>query len=325
MKKYILLLSLLLVGQGVLIGLGLTSRDTADFSRASLLNFDSASVDEIIIHGTDNARVHLKKMQGSWHIQDTFSVAASQEAVQTLLSKLQKMQTSWPVATTPEAAKRFKVAADKFERYIILKSNSQPVAQLYIGTSPSFRQVHVRLPDSNEIMTADFAVYDAGDKNKDWLDTHLLKLDREKIKSITIGSLAITRDNNTFAPADLTEDEQVNTKKMNELVNLICDLQIDDVAGNEEKPEFTLDDPLLTCTITLENGESINWIFGNKESKDNHVLKTSNHDLLFKVQHWRITQLLEATRDKLVTRGTAQTPQNPPDEPVETEPKLPTQ
>ncbi len=307
MKKWNILLIILLAVQAGLITTSWTARRNLDAFTPDqpLLDFALPAVDTIEIQGPDQARVVLRKKDGTWLLPDYFQAPAEQKNVENLLDKLQAMKKTWPVATTPEAARRFKVATDSFERRILLKEGDKTLAELFVGTSPSFRKVHVRLPDSSEIMNQEFAVYEAPVKPEQWLDKRLTALERENIESLTLNGVQLVRRDTKFTLKDLAEGETVNSKAIDRLVDQLTNLQVEGVAGREDKPGYGLDKPALVCTIGLKSGAKKIWKFGRVKEKDQEkwFLKTSDQDLIFTVASWRVKPLLKAGREQLITKA----------------------
>src|SRR5579871_4536914 len=160
-----------LLGWGLALQLALAlalffsgSRNEAYKAKEPLLAFDAASVDAIDIDETNGSSVTLVKTGGQWTVPDFAGFPADAGRVTTLLDKLGGLKKGWPVATTADAARRFKVTDDFHERRIVLKSNGKEVAQLLVGTSPSFRQTYARTASDSKVYSIAFATYDAGDR-----------------------------------------------------------------------------------------------------------------------------------------------------------------
>ena len=315
MKKILSLLVILLVLQIGLIVLTNSSRQQlgAYVANEPLLNFQPAEIDTIDITGPDGQAVVLKKAGGTWRIADGFDAPADASAVDDLLHTLAGLKKGLPVATTKDAAVRFKVAADAFERDIVLKKGTEKKAELLVGTSPMFRKVHVRLPGSDDIISVTFAANDAGVQPTDWLDRAMLTFDAGKITDLTIGPLHLQRKGKTLVPDDLAPGETVKAEAVTRLVNSLAGMRVEAVLGNSDKPEYGLDKPELTCSFVLASDKKQTWRFGKPEKEQYHVLKSSNSDLFFKVADSQVQPLLNADRNALIqtaaTTGSTDNPQ----------------
>jgi hypothetical protein len=303
MKKWNILLSILLLFQAGLVILSATI--TTDIKAITidqpLLNFRTEHIDTVLIQGPDSKQVRLARSDGSWRLPEYYSAPADQDQVKQLLEKLHALKRDWPVATTKGAEKRFKVAPDAFERHILLRNGEHLEAELYVGTSPSFRKVHVRLPDSSEIMAVSFAAFDAETNAEKWLDKQLLKINASEIKELHIGELTLVKKDEGMVPITENPDTPVDRKKVEQLVNRIADMQISSIAGTEVRSAYGLDTPALTCTITLNNGKTTTWKFGKKKDEESYVLQASNQDFLFNIPAWKIKPLLKVKPEDLLS------------------------
>ncbi len=307
MKKTIILLTVILVAQvGLTVALNMNRQQLAPFEpTANLLPFDRAAVDTITITGGKGEKVRLVKEKGKWILPDYYRFPADQDAVNKMLDTLAGMKEGWPVATTSGAAERFKVARTDFERHIVLAVGSRPVADLYVGTSPGFRKVHVRVAGSPDILAVKFSAYDAGTGPDDWLDRRYLALDREKIRSIALPGFTLVRKENRFVLADLADDEQMKKEAVDSLVSRVAGLTIEAVLGDRDKPEYLQKEPKLTLTVELPDKKRV-CTFSKPGKEDWYVLKTSDSDLYFKVAAWQLTPLLDAKRSLLVEKKKAE-------------------
>jgi len=146
MKKWIFILSGLLAVQFTLTAaVNLTSEDYEAFqAEEKVLSFDEKEVDSLRIEdGTDS--VLLKKQEGKWLLPESDDFPANQSSIERLLGNLATLKKGWPVTKTRSAVRRFKVDEKQFERKLVLLSGDEAQATLYVGTSPGFRKVYVRM------------------------------------------------------------------------------------------------------------------------------------------------------------------------------------
>lgn len=66
------------------------------------------------------------------------------------------------------------MAAGKYQRHQQLLQDEQLVADLYVGTSPGFRKVHIRKVDDDAIYAVGLNSYEMPVKVSDWLHKTLL-------------------------------------------------------------------------------------------------------------------------------------------------------
>ena len=160
MNRLIQVLSGVLFIQLVLAAiLTFSGRDTGAFaSKEPLLDLTLAKVDKITIVEEGKPALVLNKKGENWLIPGYFGFPVDQEKLGKVTDKLFGITKSWPVATTGAAWKRFKVSGDKFERKIVFSKADFVLNTLYIGSSPSYRKVHARLKDQDEVYSIEFSI-----------------------------------------------------------------------------------------------------------------------------------------------------------------------
>ncbi len=137
-------------------------------AKEPLLSFDSAKVDRIEIAENSASSAVLVKEDGKWVIPSSAGFPADDAKVSGLLAKLAGLKKGWPVASSAEAAKRFKVTADAYERRIVLKSGGSELGEILLGSSPNFKAVNARAGSDSHVYSIAFATYEAGVRAEDW-------------------------------------------------------------------------------------------------------------------------------------------------------------
>ena len=138
-----------------------------------LVTYEIELADRILISSMDEDPIELRLEDGQWFLQG--GLVADTSRLETLLEALGSDRWSWPVASTSEAARRFEVTEDAFQRQVELFAEEEELATLYLGTSPSFRLIHAREADSDSIYAIELASYDLPMRQDDWLDKSLLR------------------------------------------------------------------------------------------------------------------------------------------------------
>ncbi len=304
MKKWTIFLAILLLVQvGAAIGLNMNRQQLAPFTpEESLLNVDTHGVDRIVIQGSGDARVVLEKKDSSWLLPDYYGAAADRKNVQAFLDKLAGLKKGLPVATTKEAADRFRVSEETFERHITLFSGANQVGELFVGTSPGFRKVHVRLPGSSEVLAVRFASYEAGVRPEDWLDKKILALDSKRIQRMELPAVTLVRKGDTMTVDGLAEEEESIQAEVDKVVDRVATLEVRAILGRENKPEYRQDSPVLTIEVQTDEEKKRTYVFSEPEKEGYLVLKVSDNDLYFKVESWQVNPLKDLKREKLVRR-----------------------
>lgn len=142
----------------------------------STVDIDPTQVNSLDIRDDRDRKAQLARVGERWLLPALHDLPADPEKVTTLLDGLLSTNDSWPVAHSSAARQRFQVADYLFQRHITLSAEDQPLASLYLGTSPGFRKVHARHAGSDAIRAIPFNVYDAPADDNDWVDPRLLQV-----------------------------------------------------------------------------------------------------------------------------------------------------
>jgi len=303
MKKTVSLLVVVLLVQLGLVGYFRTHSRPASTVNADepLFHFSTGEVTGITIIGPDKAKVTLEKSGSSWKLPDYFNARADQNQVNALLDKLARLKKTWPVATTPDAAPRFKVDTKKFERHIIINKGTAPVAELYVGTSPSYRKVHVRLPSGHDIMAVSFSTSVAPVKPEQWLDKDILALNGDEITGLGIRDIHLQHKGKEWMLVEEGGQQQpVAADKVQPLLHALTSLRVEGILGTREVPAYGLEKPVVRCRVERQGKEPVIYRFGSLKDKDYYAVKRSDDPFIFKVEKWQITPLTKLTRKQLL-------------------------
>lgn len=306
MKTWISVLSGLLVVQLVAaVAVNLGGDDYGTFEpRETLLALGDARVDSLRIADGTNAVV-LALRDGKWVLPELANFPADQGAVERLLDRLAGLEKGWPVATTAGASRRFRVAGDDFERKLTLSSGEATVAELYVGTSPGFRKVHVRPADEEAVFAVSFDTWEAGAGADDWVDKSILALDESRITRVELGGVVLERHGDDLVVAGLAEDQETNTEAARAVLGGLAGLRIDSVLGKEDKPGYRREAPDLEVSVSFEDGKELVYGFSKREDEDDYVLERSDLDHYFRIPEYSVKPLQETSRENLVRSGNA--------------------
>jgi len=286
-----------------------------------LLPLNTAEINELLLEDGAGQHVVLKKEKDRWLLPESGSFPADTVRVQELIERLAGMQRGWPEATTAEAANRFKVASDRFERKLILRKDGNTVGTVYFGTSPGLRKVYLRVDNDPDIQTLALPQHELEVNVDNWIDTAILHLKPEQLTRVELPGLQLERTQDGMQLADLKSDEEVVKERRDALVKRLTRLTVTAILGPERKPEYGLDDPALRYTVQLDGGVTIDYLFGQPPKavqgegsqepqalpEQSYVLKVSNQEQLFRVDGWQVEEIKNATRAALV-RAKAQKP-----------------
>jgi len=322
MKKSIRLLAVALAAQLLLaLGLSFTGPDlSAHAASTPLLSVAKDKLDHLTIEAPDKAQVILAKVNGTWTLPGLDNFPADSAKIGQLVDRLNGLKLGSPVATTTGAQERFKVSDAAFERRITLVGGGKTLATLYLGTSPSMRQVHARRADQKDVYAVDFATYDVPVKENDWEDKAILRFPKADIASIEVGALHLQHaaDNPARAgnggksaakqnvngkeakpdwqASGLAAGERLRTESADKLAGLLVDLSIDQVLGEKEKPRDGHAQPVLALAVVRKGGQRIEYRFWKTTNGQAYVLKASSRPEYFRLATYSVDPLVEAAK-----------------------------
>lgn len=222
-----ILLSILAVQVVLAAGIFYSSNSVSgDVESRPLLETSLEAIDKISIEDSEGLKTVLTKRDGKWILSEYHELPANSISVENMLSRLKNTSNSWPVTTTSSSQKRFKVADDGFNKKIVLARDESTTETLYLGTSPGFRQLHVRRLGEEEVYAVKLNSHDFPVKTTDLLDKTILQPEGE-IKMIKGPDFSFTRQENIWQPENM--EGEADSDKMNELTTTLARLKVQGV------------------------------------------------------------------------------------------------
>jgi len=330
-QRLIPLLTLLLLAQ-LAAGLWLWSADRVTLpARGALLSFDHDAVDTVEIRDGDGHDLRLVKTAAGWQLPGDADFPAAGFLVNGLLDRLATLHPGLAVATSDDAAGRFHVADDKYERRIRLLAGDKVLAELYLGDAAGPRRSYARVAGDSTVYPLAFSGFDARAEADAWTDKAYLHRDTDALQSVQLGDLRLVRDGKAWRLADLAADEHMDAKAADQLVQRLARLNFMGVHGRADKvPGGKM---LLTATLTLAGDKAagdadgkpvaggsdagradaaprtVEYRFYDPGKDGDPLLWVSDRDHVVRVASFDFKPLAEMTRDKLL-----QTPQARADE-----------
>ena len=280
-------------------------------SRGSqLLSFKTSDIDTLQIQDS-KSEVQLKKEENKWILADGFP--ADVDKINGLLKKLSGLQYNLPVATSPKALARFKVAKDNFERHLQLMSNNKVMAELYLGTGAGARQSHVRSGQQESVYSVAMGSYDLPVTPEGWQDKKILQFKVADVTDMELEDLKLRRKPDAgkkkgtplWVDNSLPSGSAVNQQVANEGLSKLASLRFTRILGREEKPEYGLSEPLLTVNLIFKDGSRL-YTFSKIKDSEDICLKVSDRDEYFQLASYLAKPILEKiTKKSLVTSDPA--------------------
>lgn len=298
-----LLLGLLaLLGAQILVAIGLSLGGrgalSPDALESSLLAFDPRSVTAIRVESGGEGPVRLGKTDQGWVIVDLADFPADGTKVEQLIERLAGLKRPLPIATSPEAQRRHRVADEGFERRITLETGDKPVATLILGDSPGFRRTFARPAGESVVYDLDLPLFEVPDRPDDWLVRDGLRIGPETIERVSSADWTLVKAGDTWRldGSDQVPDEQA----VKGLLGRLANLGYRGVLGGEDKPEFNQTSPNLEITLGLTGGIERNYRISQAKDSQDLVLKVSDRPWYYKLSDFDLEGLKDLSRDKLL-------------------------
>jgi len=292
-----------ILGAQLVLALALTfgGSDHASFkAKEPLLAFDASAVDRIDIDESGAGSVTLTKRDGSWVVPSMTDFPADGMRVMAFLATLADLKKGWAAATSTEAARRFKVADEAHERRIVLRKGEKTIAELVLGTSPSFRQVHARAGADPNIYNVAFATYDVGTRGEDWMNRDAFGVPDDKIASISIGDLRLDRKDGKYVIAGLAAGETQKDSEVWRLAGASAHPVFDAVQGKGADALAKVGDPDIQVSIKTTDGSTVILKYKKEAAGGAYLFTSSMSDYLFRVGETAIQPLVKAKQETLV-------------------------
>ncbi|GAB6193094.1 DUF4340 domain-containing protein [Desulfocastanea catecholica] len=301
MKKMItaaMLLLLLQIGLSLFFHVGRKGVDTGG-PDSLFISFAPDAVHSIEITDGEGKNVLLTKEKDKWIVPAHFSAPVDNDKVQELLDKLAGMKQGLVVATSVEAAKRFKVAPESFENHVLLRGVDQALADFYVGTSPAFRQVYARRAESNAIVTTPLSGFELESGVDKWLDTSLAMQRDDDLVGLIFDTFTLKKEADGWQLEGRQGEEQINRLEVDALVAKARGLIVQDVLDPKEVSGLFAGKPLFHFTAVRKDDKQVEYLFAQGPG-DFYVLKLSDRDLYLKVHTLPVEALRKVTREKLL-------------------------
>lgn len=117
----------------------------------------------------------------------------------------------------------------------------------------------------------------------------------EKADGADAGAGAAADDGGWVAEG-LAADERLAGAAVDKLLDQLADLRFVEVRGREAKPEYGLDEPVLTLTLTRATGEPVTYRLGKAQDADDYTLQTSSRPELFLLGSGTAKSLVDAAK-----------------------------
>jgi hypothetical protein len=283
-----------------------------------LPGLEPAKVEKLTIYGPSEdgegqEQVTLARAGDGWVIPGADDFPAKGEEVDNLLSTLAELRSRNEVLTGSTYHEKLKVAADAYRRRIELVMGGETTT-LFMGTSPSFKSLHVRREGADSVYQVDgVSESDAGARAWSWVDRTYVKYPKDEVWSVTVknehGTLQLDRDPTSDTWAALGVEGDLDTTAVEGLVNDARDIGLEAPVGKTEEDAYALGE---AATVTLVTGsstvagappketETVTIRVGDEvEGKKRRYVKASTSEYVVEAAAFEVKKLVETKRADL--------------------------
>lgn len=312
MKRYQQILGAVLVLQIALVAVVFWPRTTAsgDEGGVMLEGVETTDVVALTIKDMDGKEIELRKSGDTWVLPNSGDYPVQADKVTGLLDKLVAITTGRLVTRTADSHKRLQVAADDFMRRIEIETLDGERRVIYLGSSPSYGAIHVRAEGENEtFLTNEVSSWEANTAESSWIDTGYVSVDSETLVAVTLqnpnGQWSFEKDaEGNWTMVDLPAGETLNTNNVTSVVNQASRINMVRPLGQEEDPDYGLDQPTGVVTLRTTEG-TITVEIGAQSAEDNsYVVKSSDSPYYVRVSEYGVKSLLDKTAGDFVVAPT---------------------
>ncbi|MFW2373417.1 MAG: DUF4340 domain-containing protein [Gammaproteobacteria bacterium] len=270
-----------------------------DDIQSSLLAANKDEIDKIIIARNDHKQILLRRVNGQWQLPDYYQLSASQARVNDMLDKLQTTKSGWPVATTQSSHQRFEVSDNNFQKKIILANGDNERQTIYLGSSPGFRQLHIRKKGDDEVYAVKLNSFEFQTESSDWLDKNLLQ-PKQDIVSLKGPDFSFDKQDSHWQLVN--GDGEIIEESLNKLTDTLARLTVQEAA---EKPSGKIDYELSVTTV------SDKLIYQFFKANNQHFITRNDYEQAFKMNASDYENITSQTAKQLVKQTTASEKQPP--------------
>lgn len=250
-----ILMGLLALQVVALLGMSLTGGDSLSVDRVELVSLDPDKVTRLKIEGSGEDAVTLERSGTDWVVASADAFPAKSSDVEAAVKKLARIESRNQVLSSSRYHEKLEVSPDSFQRKITLTHDGKDTV-LYMGTSPSFKNTHVRVEGDDAVyLVNDLGTSDAGARAWNWVDRTYLEIPEDQVWSVAVendkGSLRLDRDPASDTWAALGVNQALDAAKVKKLVKAARQVNLEAPISTSSKPEFGLEDPAATVTLTV--------------------------------------------------------------------------
>lgn len=261
-----------------------------------LLGIKTTDIDRVVIQDANN-KVTLQKNSSEWQLPEQLQLPVDKQKLDDILQKLDSTKLTWPVTNTASSHERFGVAGTKFQRRVELFQGDTKKADLWLGSTPGFKKIHVRREGEDQVYAVELTAFEFATASKDWLQKDLLAVKDVSLIKAADYEIQKTGDSWAFVAANQgASAETVNAAKATELANAFNGLQVQEVVTQVPQGETK---KAMVKSVTDE------FEYEFIKAENNYFVKRNDRSMYFKLSQYEFERITNIVRVDLIATAPA--------------------
>lgn len=298
-----ILTSLLVIQIAMAFGINYVETQRGIPSTEKLIKTNFGKIDKIVLEEKNSKLIIEKDKNNVWTLPGKFRFPAEPEAVSRLLDGFGNYTKGWPVATTEDAAPRFRVADNNFQEKIVLSAGGKDVDTYLIGSAAGFNKVHFRIGGHSEINSVELPAQNASTNIEDWIDRKVLQVEPSDVITVELPQLKLVKKQKAFELTSNGKTTIVDALTGGEVVDNACGVDVSEVLGVEDSPAYGLSAPAYTFTITKKDGGKLTYTFGKLANSNFYVIKQPTGPFYLKIDAYFVDRLKDVVPGELIAKS----------------------
>ncbi len=293
-----ILAALLVVQIAVAVGIYIEHQQpTSNQPQTTLLSVDKNQIDRITLDAGDGKKsALLHKVNGQWQLPNHHQLPADNNRINALLTNLSTTPRGWPVTATAASQERFEVSDNHFKTRVTLARGEEPLQTLYLGTSPGFRQLHLRRANEEEVYAVKLNSFEFTPEDSYWLDKTVLQ-PQGAITALQGPDFTLTKESEAW---QLKPNEgELLKEAADKLATTIAGLSL------QSGVDQTIDKPAYELTVKTASESYTYRFFADKE---NYYVNRNGFTTTFKISKSDYDQITTTKRAQLIKQAASATP-----------------
>jgi hypothetical protein len=271
-----------------------------------LVGVEADQVSRVTIRDAAGEQVQLTKTDEGWVLAGAGDYPVTEGTVPEFLDKIVGLKGGRLVAETADSHQRLQVADQDYAHQVELKLEDGSLRTLYLGTSPSFGSIHVRVAGQDPVyLAADLSSTDVNARVSSWIDTSYFSVPQDEIVALTLenenGTFEFQKVDEDWTMVGLAEDETLNTGSVTSLVSRATSVRMLRPLGTESMLSYGMDAPQAVLVLQARSPEGTSTTYmlhvGSKSDEDNsYVVKSSDSPYYIRVSEFTAKDWVEKDR-----------------------------